>query len=94
MWICRPNASNITAIFRVLTKLASDIESKLQTEGAPCQLRSFLHKFVADTFMQRIEVELQEKADAVLQATDAWTSLVNRDNNNRSSTTTPVSADW
>lgn len=71
--ICTASPYNITAIFHILNRFTLEIEKQLGRE--PCKLKTFLHSFVMDTFVERIKADMEQKTDKALGAPDVWSSL-------------------
>ncbi|VDN43104.1 unnamed protein product [Gongylonema pulchrum] len=77
--ICPPSPWNITVIYPQLEGFCSELENDVHVKN-PCRLRSFLHSFIINVFIDQFKCKLEGLAEQAISDQDAWRVLVHYPN--------------
>uniref|UniRef100_A0A8R1U1L6 Exocyst complex component Sec8 n=2 Tax=Onchocerca TaxID=6281 RepID=A0A8R1U1L6_ONCVO len=76
--ICPSSPWNITALYPQLERFCNERETEANVK--PCRLRSYLHSFIVNVFIDQFKCKLEALAEQALNEQDAWRVLMHYPN--------------
>ncbi|KAL3998268.1 Sec8 exocyst complex component specific domain family protein [Acanthocheilonema viteae] len=76
--ICPSSPWNITSLYPQLERFCNERET--ETNIKPCRLRSYLHSFIVNVFIDQFKCKLEALAEQALNEQDAWRVLMHYPN--------------
>ncbi|KAM3721221.1 Exocyst complex component [Dirofilaria immitis] len=76
--ICPSSSWNIIALYPHLERFCNERETESNVK--PCRLRSYLHSFIVNVFIDQFKCKLEVLADQALNEQDAWRVLMHYPN--------------
>uniref|UniRef100_A0A0R3S1I3 Exocyst complex component Sec8 n=1 Tax=Elaeophora elaphi TaxID=1147741 RepID=A0A0R3S1I3_9BILA len=76
--ICPSSPWNITALYPQLEHFCNERETEANVK--PCRLRSYLHSFIVNVFIDQFKCKLEALAEQALNEQDAWRVLMHYPN--------------